>query len=118
MRELDLRNLSAVKQQQVRIEYKGLVFEESLKFDVLVSPDPSRFQHEVGNRTEGNEGNEGIRGARDSISGILTTNVVPTFGALATSSLVRKPLDSGNRSSWASEGKNTACAFAILTSVR
>lgn len=36
MRELELRSLSAVKQQRVRIEYKGLVFEESLKFDVLV----------------------------------------------------------------------------------
>ena len=36
MRELELRSPSAVKQQQVRIEYKGLVFEESLKFDVLV----------------------------------------------------------------------------------
>ena len=36
MRELELRSLSAVKQQHVRIEYKGLVFEESLKFDVLV----------------------------------------------------------------------------------
>ena len=36
MRELELRSLNAVKQQHVRIEYKGLVFEESLKFDVLV----------------------------------------------------------------------------------
>ena len=36
MRELELRDLSAVKQQHVRIEYKGLVFEENLKFDVLV----------------------------------------------------------------------------------
>ena len=36
MRELELRSLSAVKQQHVRIEYKGFVFEESLKFDVLV----------------------------------------------------------------------------------
>lgn len=36
MRELELRSLSAVKQQQVRIEYKGVVFEEILKFDVLV----------------------------------------------------------------------------------
>jgi GxxExxY protein len=36
MRELELRGLSAVKQQQVRIEYKGFVFEENLKFDVLV----------------------------------------------------------------------------------
>ena len=36
MRELQLQSLSAVKQQHVRIEYKGVVFEESLKFDVLV----------------------------------------------------------------------------------
>ena len=36
MRELELRSLSAGKQQHVRIEYKGLVFEENLKFDVLV----------------------------------------------------------------------------------
>ncbi len=36
MRELELRSLSAVKQQHVRIEYKGFVFEETLKFDVLV----------------------------------------------------------------------------------
>ena len=36
LRELELRSLSAVKQQDVRIEYKGIVFEESLKFDVLV----------------------------------------------------------------------------------
>ena len=36
MRELELSDLSAVKQQHVRIEYKGLVFEENLKFDVLV----------------------------------------------------------------------------------
>lgn len=36
MRELELRSLSAVKQQHVRIEYKGFVFEESPKFDVLV----------------------------------------------------------------------------------
>ena len=36
MRELELRSLSAVKQQHVRIEYKGFVFEETLKFDVMV----------------------------------------------------------------------------------
>ena len=36
MRELELRSLSAVKQQHVRIEYKSFVFEESLKFDVLI----------------------------------------------------------------------------------
>lgn len=36
MRELNLRGLAAVKQRLVRIEYKGLVFEEPLRFDVLV----------------------------------------------------------------------------------
>lgn len=36
LRELHLRKLSAVNQRSVRIEYKGLVFEEKLKFDVLV----------------------------------------------------------------------------------
>jgi GxxExxY protein len=35
MRELELQSLSAVSQRSVRIEYKGLVFEEKLKFDVL-----------------------------------------------------------------------------------
>ena len=36
MRELDLRGLAAVNQRLVRIEYKGLVFEEPLRFDVLL----------------------------------------------------------------------------------
>ena len=36
MRELELRKLSALKQQRVTIEYKGLVFQETLKFDVLI----------------------------------------------------------------------------------
>jgi GxxExxY protein len=36
MRELSLRGLGAVNQRLVRIEYKGLVFEEPLRFDVLV----------------------------------------------------------------------------------
>ncbi|PYJ02043.1 MAG: GxxExxY protein [Verrucomicrobia bacterium] len=36
MRELSLRNLAAVNQRVVRIEYKGFVFEEPLRFDVLV----------------------------------------------------------------------------------
>lgn len=36
MRELELRNLPAVNQRLVRIEYKGLVFEEPLRFDVLI----------------------------------------------------------------------------------
>jgi GxxExxY protein len=36
MRELDLRKISTVHQRVVRIEYEGLVFDESLRFDVLV----------------------------------------------------------------------------------
>jgi GxxExxY protein len=36
MRELCLRPVAAVNQRIVKIEYKGLVFEESLRFDVLV----------------------------------------------------------------------------------
>ncbi len=36
MRELSLRGLAAVNQRLVQIEYKGLVFEEPLRFDVLV----------------------------------------------------------------------------------
>ncbi len=36
MRELSLRNLAAVHQRVVRIEYKGFVFEEPLRFDLLV----------------------------------------------------------------------------------
>lgn len=36
MHELDLRGLSAIKQQQVQIQYKDVVFEETLKFDILV----------------------------------------------------------------------------------
>jgi GxxExxY protein len=36
LRELELRGLPATSQQEVMIEYKGLRFEEILKFDVLV----------------------------------------------------------------------------------
>ena len=36
MRELDLRQIATAKQRLVRIEYKGLVFDEPLRFDVLV----------------------------------------------------------------------------------
>ena len=36
MRELELRSLVAVNQRLVRIEYKGTVFEEPLRFDVLL----------------------------------------------------------------------------------
>ena len=37
MRELELRNFSAINQRLVRIEYKGLIFEEALRFDVLIA---------------------------------------------------------------------------------
>ncbi len=36
MRELALRNLAAGNQRVVQIEYKGFVFEELLRFDVLI----------------------------------------------------------------------------------
>ena len=36
MRELELRGLTAVNQRLVQIEYKGLVFEEPLRFNVLL----------------------------------------------------------------------------------
>jgi GxxExxY protein len=36
VRELELRKISAVNQKIVRVEYKGLVFDEPLRFDVLV----------------------------------------------------------------------------------
>ncbi len=36
LRELELRGVQAVSQDLVRIDYKGSVFEEVLKFDVLV----------------------------------------------------------------------------------
>jgi GxxExxY protein len=36
MRELALLQIAAVNQRLVRIEYKGLVFDEPLRFDVLV----------------------------------------------------------------------------------
>ncbi len=36
MRELELRQIAVVNQRIVRIEDKGLVFEEPLRFDVLV----------------------------------------------------------------------------------
>ena len=36
MRELELRNIVAVNQRLVRIEYKGFVFEDQLRFDMLV----------------------------------------------------------------------------------
>ena len=36
LRELELRSIPSVTQKLVRVEYKGLVFEEPLRFDVLV----------------------------------------------------------------------------------
>ena len=36
LRELELRSIPCVAQKLVRIEYKGLVFDEPLRFDVLV----------------------------------------------------------------------------------
>src|SRR6476659_8353273 len=36
LRELDLRSIPATTQKWVRVEYKGLVFDEPLRFDVLV----------------------------------------------------------------------------------
>ncbi len=36
LRELDLRGIPAATQRVVRIEYKGLFFDEPLRFDVLV----------------------------------------------------------------------------------
>jgi|SRR5581483_361621 len=36
MRELELRSISATTQKIVRVEYKGLVFNEPLRFDLLV----------------------------------------------------------------------------------
>ena len=36
MRELELKNLACVNQRIVRIEYKGVTFDEPLRFDVLV----------------------------------------------------------------------------------
>lgn len=36
MRELGLRGIAAINQSIVKIEYKGLIFEEPFRFDVLV----------------------------------------------------------------------------------
>ena len=36
LRELELRSVPATTQKIVRVEYKGLVFDEPLRFDVLV----------------------------------------------------------------------------------
>jgi GxxExxY protein len=37
LRELELQSITAVTQKVVRIEYKGFVFDEPLRFDLLVS---------------------------------------------------------------------------------
>ena len=36
LRELELRSVPSVTQKLVRVEYKGLVFDEPLRFDILV----------------------------------------------------------------------------------
>jgi GxxExxY protein len=36
LRELELRSIPCITQKVVRVEYKGLVFDEPLRFDVLV----------------------------------------------------------------------------------
>jgi GxxExxY protein len=36
LRELELRSVAAITQKMVRVEYKGLVFDEPLRFDLLV----------------------------------------------------------------------------------
>lgn len=36
LHELELRGLRVLRQQQVQIDYKGFVFQEELKFDLLV----------------------------------------------------------------------------------
>jgi GxxExxY protein len=35
IRELELRGISAISQQRLAIDYKGFIFEETLRFDVL-----------------------------------------------------------------------------------
>jgi GxxExxY protein len=37
LRELELRSIPAATQKVVRVEYKGLVFDEPLRFDLLVN---------------------------------------------------------------------------------
>jgi GxxExxY protein len=36
LRELELRSIPSITQKLIRIEYKGLVFDEPLRFDILV----------------------------------------------------------------------------------
>lgn len=40
VRELELRAISSTTQKIVRVEYKGLVFDEPLRFDILVDDCP------------------------------------------------------------------------------
>jgi GxxExxY protein len=42
LRELELRSIPATTQKIVRVEYKGLVFEEPLRFDLLVDDSLAR----------------------------------------------------------------------------
>ena len=37
LRELELRSISATTQKIVRVQYKGLIFDEPLRFDLLVN---------------------------------------------------------------------------------
>jgi len=36
LRELELRSIRTINQQRVEIEYKGFIFEETLRFDLLI----------------------------------------------------------------------------------
>ncbi|QXD22556.1 GxxExxY protein [Opitutia bacterium ISCC 51] len=36
MRELELRDIDATNQKDIKVEYKGLIFDEPLRFDILV----------------------------------------------------------------------------------
>ncbi len=36
LRELEIRSIDAANQKEIRVEYKGLIFDEPLRFDVLV----------------------------------------------------------------------------------
>jgi GxxExxY protein len=36
LRELELRSIPSATQKMIRVEYKGLVFDELLRFDILV----------------------------------------------------------------------------------
>ena len=36
MRELELRDIDATSQKDIKVEYKGLIFDEPLRFDILV----------------------------------------------------------------------------------